>query len=95
MPALVNLSEFPVGPVRDKQEITIGSDDFTHKQGFVCEISETSGTNALIYRTMDGTTDQTETGLSVGDIIAVAGIPVLIKTVRSTSTVTKVMVGML
>ena len=84
--------DLPVGPLRDRLVITIGTDDYVLEQGFICQVN-TAGN--ITYRTIEGESDQAQTGLSAGDIINVAGIPVLLSAVRGTSTVTSIIVGRL
>ena len=85
-------SRGPIGPVKDKLTIPIGTQDFEIPKGFICQVA-TAGN--LTYRTLDGRSDQTETGLSVGDIINVADIPVVLRVIRGSSTVTSVVIGLL
>ena len=80
------------GPLSDKQTIDISSDDYINANGFVCQVAVAGN---LTYQTLHGSADQTETGLSIGDAIHVAGIPVLLKAVRASSTVTSITVGIL
>lgn len=88
-PDIRNLDQ-PVGPLRDKFSVTIGTDDYSDPSGFICQVG-TAGN--ITYRTLEGTADQTETGLSAGDTINVGGIPVLLSAVRGSSTVTSIVVG--
>lgn len=77
------------GPLGDKLTVTIGTDDYEPGWPFVCQ----AGTDGdLTYRTVDGATDQTET-LTAGDSIQVAGLPVALRAVRGTSTITSIVVG--
>ena len=87
-----NLNHYhePAGPLRDKRTVDISSDDFVHEPGFICQAA-TAG--SLIYRTLNGESDQTETGLAIGDSINVAGVPVILQAVRSSSTVTSIVIG--
>ena len=82
----------PLGPLRDKFVRSIASEDYVREAGFICQVA---AAGSLTYRTLGGTADQTETGLAVGDTINVSGIPVVLQAVRSTSTVTSVVVGIL
>ena len=90
-PNLSRLDE-PFGPLRDKFSETIGTDDYDNPAGFICQLG--SGGD-ITYRTLEGTIDQTESGLSEGDVINVAGIPVVLISVRGSSTVTSIVVGLL
>ena len=89
-----NLNQYhePAGPLRDKRTVSISSDDFVHESGFICQVA---GAGNLIYRTLNGETDQTEAGLSAGDSINVAGVPVILQAVRSSSTVTSIVIGII
>ena len=84
--------DLPVGPPRDKQVITIGTADFELEFGFICQVNSAGD---IDYRTLEGESDLSETGLSSGDIINVCGIPVLLRAIRGTSTVTSVIIGRL
>ena len=78
------------GPLEDKLAIDISSEDYVDNRGFVCHVL-TAGD--LTYRTMAGNADVTEAGLAAGDAITVAGTPVRLRVVRSSSTVTSIAVG--
>ena len=82
--------ELPRGPLRDKRTITIGTDDFELETGFICQAATTGD---LIYRTLIGDADQTETIATAGDSITVSGIPVVLRAVRGASTVTSIVIG--
>ena len=86
--------DLPVGPLRDRLVIdTSGTDDYELGSGFICQVA-TTGT--LVYRTLEGESDLTQTGLAVGDVINVAGIPVILRAIRGTgTTVTSIIVGRL
>ena len=84
--------DLPVGPPRDKLVITIGSADYELPQGFICQVNSAGD---IDYRTLEGESDLSETGLSSGDIINVCGIPVLLRVIRGTSTITSVIIGRL
>ena len=83
----------PLGPLRDKFAQAIGAQDYTRETGFICQIAAPASAGTLVYRTLEGTEDQTETGLSAGDTINVGGIPVALRVVRGSSTVTSIVVG--
>lgn len=83
----------PIGPYRDKRAVAIGTEDFELESGFTCQVS-TAG--SLTYRTLTGEADQTENGLAVGDTITgPGGVPVVLRTVRGSSTVTGIVIGVL
>lgn len=94
MPA-PNLSiiDTPLGPYRDKRIIDISAADFVHEEGFTCQVA-TAGD--LAYRTLHGAADLTEKALAIGDTVAgPGGIPVILRAVRTSSTVTSIVVGIL
>ena len=86
----LTLLDDPLGPLRDKRIITIGTDDFELDRGFICQAGTTGD---LTYRTLDGEADLTETIATAGDSINVAGIPVVLRAVRGSSTVTSIVIG--
>ena len=91
-PSLDRLDQ-PLGPYRDKRTVDISAADFVREQGFTCQAA--NGGN-LTYRTLEGAQDETENGLSAGDtIVGPGGIPVILSAVRSTSTVTSIVIGIL
>ena len=90
-----HLLDSPVGPLRDKKLVNIGTDDYVDKQGFICQIAASAGTKTLDYRTLGGSEDQSEAGLDPGAVISVGTTPVLLRAIRGTSTVTQVVVGTL
>ena len=85
----------PLGPLRDKVTVTIGSADVEFPDGVIVQINLPAAAGTLVYRTLEGEDDQTEAGLAQGDSINVAGVPVVIKTIKGSSTVTSVVVGYL
>ena len=83
----------PPGPYRDKRTVTIGTDDFEVHGGFTCQAGSAGN---ITYRTLFGSEDQTETGLSAGDsIVGPGGVPVLLSAVRGSSTVTSIVIGLI
>ena len=82
----------PVGPLRDRIEVDISSRGYRNDCGFICEVL---GAGSLTYRTHEGAADQTEPGMGAGDTVEVAGIPVVLRAVRSSSSVTRIAVGLL
>ena len=86
----LNKRDEPLGPLRDKRVITIGTDDFELDTGFICQAGTTGD---LTYQTLEGAADQTETIATAGDSINVAGIPVVLRAVRGSSTVTSIVIG--
>ena len=88
----ISLLDIPVGPLRDRLVETIGTDDYELESGFICQVNSAG---SLTYRTLAGISDLTQSGLVIGDIINVANIPVLLRVVRGSSTVTSIIVGRL
>ena len=87
----LSLHDLPIGPYRDKRTIDISADDYERAGGFTCQAA-TAG--SLTYRTLHGRADQTEANLAIGDTITgPGGIPVVLSAVRSSSTVTSVVIG--
>lgn len=82
----------PIGPLRDRRVVDISANDFADAGGFVCQAA-TAGD--LEFRTYSGHADQTQAGMDAGDAVEVAGVPVLLVAVRSSSTVTRVVIGKL
>ena len=82
----------PLGPLRDKRTVAIATDDYEDAEGFLCQVGSAG---SITYRTLSGETDQTETGLTAGDIVNACGIPVLLVAVRGSSSVTSIVVGKL
>ena len=82
----------PLGPLRDKLVVAIATDDYELDTGFICQVATVGD---LTYRTLDGSADLTETGLAVGAVISAAGIPVVLRAVRGSSTVTSIVIGIL
>ena len=82
----------PLGPLRDKRVVAIGTVDYELDTGFICQVATVGD---LTYRTLDGSADLTETGLAVGAVISAAGIPVVLRAVRGSSTVTSIVIGIL
>ena len=87
----LNHFDSPLGPLRDKRTVTVASADLDFPSGVIVQAA-TAG--SLVYQTLVGTADQTETVAS-GDTINVGGIPVVIKKIDGTSTVTSVVVGVI
>ena len=80
-----------IGPYRDKRVVAIGSDDFEQPTGFTCQVA-TAGD--LTYETLHGAAEITKTGLSAGDTITgPGGIPVVLRKISGSSTVTSVVIG--
>ena len=88
--------DLPVGPLRVKEIITLGNDDYEVPQGFICRIGEAG---AVQYRCIESSSDLTETVVA-GTIIGVGNHPVLLSVVRghsggTDSTITTLIVGRL
>ena len=84
--------DYPAGPLRDKLVIDISAADYVNESGFICQVVDAGD---LTYHTLYGAGDVSETGLAAGDTISVSGVPVLLRAVRATSTVTEIAVGIL
>ena len=81
----------PVGPLRDKRVIDISSNAYEHATGFICQAV---AAGSLVYRTLEGDTDLTET-VTAGQVIGVGSFPVLVSVVRANSTIGSIVVGIL
>ena len=96
MPASRDYSEYagPLGPYRDKRVVDLsGGQSYENERGFTCQVSSAG---AITYRTLFGDEDQTEAGLAAGaSIVGPGGVPVVLRAVRSTSTVTGIVIGIL
>ena len=71
MPSVFNAehAQGVLGPLKDKRIITLadlGSDDFEDFRGFILQAGSAGN---IVYRTLRGATDITETGLAAGAII--------------------------
>ena len=87
--------DVPVGPLRDRRTITVGNDDFEARGGFICQAV---GTGDVVFQTLEGVSDQTETISTSGTIIGMGNHPVLLKYVRghtngTDTTITALIVG--
>lgn len=78
----------PAGPLKSREVVDISSTDFVDDRGFLVEAA---GAGDLTYRPLIGE-DQTQT-VTAGGYPSVAGVPVVCVAVRSTSTVTSIVVG--
>ena len=81
----------PVGPLRDKYTLAVGTDDIVIPTGFICQAGSVGD---ITYMTLFGATPQTET-VAEGDIIGLGNHPVLLGTVFGSSTITSIVVGTL
>ena len=86
-----SLSSGPVGPLKSKLVVAVGNDDLSYPSGIIVQVA-TAGD--ITYRPLDSNEDLTET-VARGDTIGVGGIPVLIKIIRGSSTITSVVLGFL
>ena len=91
MPNITDNRRYPagIGPVKDKLILTIGNDDYEYPQGFLCTVLSSGD---LTYRTLNGTTDITET-VTANSQVQAGGQPLLLSAIRSTSTVSSVDIG--
>ena len=90
-PAVVDLQWYsgPAGPLKSRSVVDISTTDYVDHRGFLVQAA---GAGDLTYRPLIGTADQTET-VTAGGYPSVAGVPVICIAVRSTSTVTSIVVG--
>ena len=88
----LNRLDSPVGPLRDKRTIALTGQNYVRPGGFICQVASAGN---LTYRTISGDEDQTETGLSIGDAIEVAGVPVVLIAIRASSSVSSVVIGII
>lgn len=87
-----DMSNDPLGPYRDRREITLTNADYVVPEGFAVEAREAG---ALTFRTLRGNADQTET-LAAGETLSGPGmVPVLLQAVRNSSTIRRFTVGLL
>ena len=89
--------DLPVGPLRIKEVITLGNDDYELLQGFICQVV---GTGDITYRCVEDESDQTENIATSGTIIGVGNHPVLLGIVRghaggTDTTITALVIGRL
>ena len=83
----------PLGPYRDVRAVDISAADYERAGGFTVQVT---AAGSLTYRTLLGDADETTEGLSAGDsITGPGGIPVMIRAVRSSSTITGILAGIL
>ena len=86
--------DIPVGPLRDRIVMSVGNDDIEIPDGFICQVAAPVAAGILTYQTVAGSADQSET-LAAGSFPNSCGIPVMLKVIRGTSTVTSVVIGVL
>lgn len=91
-----NLPNVPQGPLKDVEVITVsalGADGYVKPEGFVVQVSVAGKIKVISF----GGTAYVLAGLSAGDTIAVAGIPLLCRAVikDSDTTVTGFVAGFL
>ena len=89
--------DLPVGPLRVKEIITLGTDDYEQPRGFICQVV---GTGDIQYRCVESANDLTENIGTTGTVIGVANHPVLLGIVRGHSggtdtTITALVIGRL
>ncbi len=89
------LKAAPPGPLRNKYVHAVhATDDLVISGGFICQAV---GAGDIVYRTLHGTEDVTET-VAAGAVIGVGSHPVLLRAVRSTAggtSVSSIVVGTL
>ena len=84
----------PTVCVRAKRSITDLTSDYTHSEGRTFIVIAGSA-GSITYRAFGDDEDQTEAGLDAGDMIACGAFPVGIIAVRSSSTVTSIVIGVI
>ena len=89
--------DLPVGPLRIKEVITMGTDDYALANGFICQVV---GTGDIQYRCIEAESDLTENIGTTGTVIGIANHPVLLGIVRGHSggtdtTITQLVIGRL
>ena len=89
--------DLPVGPLRVKAVITMGTADYELPQGFICQVV---GTGDITYRCVEDESDQTENIGTSGAIVGVGNHPVLLQIVRghgsgTDTTITALIIGRL
>ena len=91
-PPNTRLLQGPIGPLRDKYVRAVGADDIDlSEHGGV--VVQANAAGDLTYVTLEGT-EQTET-LVAGAVVNAAGIPVLIKEIKGSSTLNSVIIGVI
>lgn len=95
MPKFPDISRLdnPVGPLRDVEEVTIGSDDYEQDFGFICQITSAVASQDITVRTLEGENDIIFNDVTQGTVLGMSTHPVLLRAIRGTSTVTTVLVG--
>ena len=88
------LLQGPIGPLRDRfVHTTHASDDYEDAEGFICQLGSAGD---VVYRTLVGSVDITESGKAAGDVISVGTVPVALVAVRSLAggtTATSLVIG--
>lgn len=79
-----------LGPLKDMSAPDVSGADHEDERGFVVEAT---GAGDVRVRTLEGTADQTVTGLSPGDVVGVGGVPVICRAIRAAGTTAAVRIG--
>jgi len=94
----LKLNQSPVSILRDEFLQDISTETYSNPRGFMAVVQSTGENQTVVYRTLNGSKDQTRT-VQPGDIIgAVAGIPTALESVYAATgagTVTTIQVGLL
>ena len=89
-----SLADDPVGPVKATRELVIGSEDVEIDAGFICTVLAPATGGVLVYRELNGDADRRRAGLAANTTITTQStnfpLPVLVRTIRGSSTVTRV-----
>lgn len=71
-----------LGPVRGREALDVSSEDYENAAGFILQVGSSG---AVAYRPLDSDEDVTETFTAAG-VVAVGGVPLLLRAVRHTGT---------
>ena len=97
IPNLDNLDR-PLPCLRDGFVEDVSTTDYENEKGFIAVVNSAGNSQTVVYRTKEGSQDQTRT-VNAGDFIGnVGGVPMALKAVRNASgagTVTSIEVGIL
>ena len=97
VPNLKNLDR-PLPTLRDTEVVDISTTDYENEQGFIAVVNSSGNNQTVVFRTLEGSQDQTRTIRAGAFIGNVGGVPVALKAVRNATgsgTVTSIEVGIL
>ena len=81
----------PIGPLRDKRVVDISGSAYERPEGFICQAA---AAGSIVYRTLEGVTDITET-VTAGQVIGIGNFPVILSAVRANATIGSIVVGII